>query len=288
MKATIIIPHLESFEFLKACVRWIGYKKHPDIEQEIIIVDDNSQDGSYKKILKKYADQDIIILQTGREDKGQNAGYPLDYAVPFITGDYVCSFDCDAIPISDRWLLDPIEKLKEGFVFAGRDTGFARPYMGFGKNNPDMVPFHVIDNCYRVSTAKDFRELSGMVGFGMHGNRGNSIECNWEGKEFTPFVGHADSGVTANYYVYAEMKKESYSYPITSYIGKTPTQGSFGQNIAGLVFHMALYSRYVSTSRKNLEIVGEHYEKYLHQINNYGLNDGLVEQMIKDSYNIKC
>ena len=50
-KVSIVIPHLESFHFLKGCLEGIERMKHPDIEHEIIIVDDNSKDDSYQKIL---------------------------------------------------------------------------------------------------------------------------------------------------------------------------------------------------------------------------------------------
>jgi len=250
--------------------------KNLEIEQKIIIVDDNSQDGSYEKILEKYGSK-YMILQTGRETLYQNAGLPLDLAAPHITTDYVCSLDCDCIPMSKDWLITPISKVDEGYVFVGRNSAFEQPYMEFGKNNPNMVRFMIVDNCYRVSTTKDFKYISENCGFSVHFSHG--VGNNWNEPGFTPMTGHADSGVAANYYVYAFMGRESFPMPIIKVIGRVDKHGGFGQNIDDLVFHMALGSRRVSPTRGNISDVGDEYEGYIKRMETDGFTDDFVMEL---------
>lgn len=274
---TIVIPHLETLDFLRACIRWVEYQKNSKIHQEIIIVDDNSQDGSYQQILKDYGAK-YRILQTFRRDKTQNVGFALDLASQFINTDYVCTIDADCIPMSDQWLIKPIEKVDSGFFFVGRNSGHDVPYMDYMKNNPDKQKFIIIDNCYRVCTTANYKLIAKTCSFQLR--HYDAIDHYLS--TYTPFIGKADNGVAANYYVYTVLKQKSYPYGIPRCIGVTPTEGSFGQSIEDLLFHMALATRFLSKTRKNLNTVGAHYESYLKQIAKYGLTDELVSKMFSD------
>ena len=201
----------------------------------------------------------------------------MDIAASHVTTDYVCSLDCDCIPMSKAWLSYLIDKVDEGYIFAGRNSAFEKPYMAFGKNNPDMIPFLIIDNCYRVSTAKDFKLLSENCGFKRH--KKSDKKYDYYSPKYTPITGHSDTGVAANYYAYSVMKRKSFRLPIVAVIGKVEKQGSFGQNIADLVFHMSLSSRRLS-SRSDIPFVGEEYEGYLDRILAEGLTDKFIKELL--------
>ena len=61
-KLSIIIPVYNEENFIdEVYSKVIGVNLHPDITKEIIIIDDNSMDGT-KKIIKGFRNDNTIIL----------------------------------------------------------------------------------------------------------------------------------------------------------------------------------------------------------------------------------
>jgi len=91
---TILVPHVEAPGYLAACIRSIKKHVHPLIRQDVIIVD-QSGESTYRQLEESYSrDPAIKILRLPLID----AGYPIDEALKYATGDYFCSLDCDAFP----------------------------------------------------------------------------------------------------------------------------------------------------------------------------------------------
>ena len=77
---------------------------------------------------------------------------------------------------------------------------------------------------------------------------------------------NADNGVRANYFIDANKLGPKFSLPIVNWLGKTPADGVFGQNICSLIFHFALSSRALQTSHKEISDVGKEYMAYAKNI----------------------
>ena len=67
-KLSIIIPVYNEENFIDEIYsKVIGVNLHPDITKEIIIIDDNSMDGT-KEIIKSVADERTIIIEQERNN----------------------------------------------------------------------------------------------------------------------------------------------------------------------------------------------------------------------------
>ena len=125
MKVTICIPVCYEIPLLKGCINQILKYRHPEIEHEILIMDQCSEIDS--KILEEFCSgkEGISIVKIKRVD----AGYPIDIAARMATGEYFCSLDADAFPISDLWLYLPVKLIEKfGFSFVGKESGLHYSY----------------------------------------------------------------------------------------------------------------------------------------------------------------
>ncbi len=106
---SVIILNYNNMKVIGRCVdTLLAHRGHAGYE--IIVVDNQSKDGSYEMLKEKYADQIVLV----RNDKnGCSSGRNL--GVKHAKGEYICFLDSDQWVISDLWLeatLDAFEKNK--------------------------------------------------------------------------------------------------------------------------------------------------------------------------------
>ncbi|MEA3398223.1 MAG: glycosyltransferase [Patescibacteria group bacterium] len=123
-KLSIIIPVYNEVETLPIILGRIDQAKiRPDIEKEIIIVDDGSTDGT-REILEKYKNKYRIILQ----EKNQGKGAALRAGFAVAGGDYLIVQDADLEydPNDIQLLIDKAEETGSKIVFGSRTLGQAK------------------------------------------------------------------------------------------------------------------------------------------------------------------
>jgi len=89
-----------------------------------------------------------------------------------------------------------------------------------------------------------------------------------------------DNGVAANYFIDVNKLGPKFSIPITSWVGGTPRDGPFGQNLCGLIFHFALSTRALSRFRREVADAGPSYARYAQDILTTGFTDELLDQLL--------
>jgi hypothetical protein len=317
----ILIPHWESYEFADACIKEIQEQKDKSIKEKIYILDDQSKDGSYKKLKNKFSKtKNIKFIQISRPDKKTNAdvGYLLDQGLKHVNEQFVAMIDADTFPLSRDWLSFPIWLIeKYSLSSVGLDTGLSTSYSKepSGQSSwwqPDQGYsimgglydnnwFTITNNLYRVMRTATAKVVSENIGF----TRANIIpthksiisrSINLINKYFvknkeidindrTPYLPRGcDNGVAANHFIDINRMGPKFNLPLTSYIGLTEKDGAYGQNICGLLFHFALSTRALSSTRREVDNPGSTYSKWVKKIYNEGeISTKLKTQMIKKS-----
>lgn len=251
--ATVCVPHVNTLGLLSCCIDNILHHEHPDVEVEVLIVDQSDADA--KAAVKarfdgrKGAHTSVRVIDCPRID----AGYPLDVAVRQASGEFFCSLDCDAWPISAAWLASPIEQIvRRGYTFVGCDCDLHTAYEHFGD-------FRAINNFYRVSWTDLALRASKAVGFMRTTNRDHArIDI---GDEF-PFHDWTDNGVAANWW--ASKQGQSLVLPVTRILGRAHDRDDgcvYGIVVDEKVFHLG-YGYYIDTVGgrfKMLERMGQRY-----------------------------
>lgn len=257
ISCTILIPHLEAYDpFLKACIQQIDACKIPEIDQEIIIVDDNSRNGDYERIVEAYdSRKDIEIVQSSG-DRTLSVGGAIDMGCMCQAQrkEYICMIDADCMPINELWLWLPIYLIESfGYVQVGCNTGLGEATVKAGYAPPDTKPFPAINNFYRVMPSKLALEMARDIGFARRAQ--SDLPPGWVA---------ADNGVLVNYEIEKRFPGKGFNLPITSYIGLNVVEGCFGQNICDLLIHYALSSRILSQS--NADIPGKASPLYMQYV----------------------
>jgi hypothetical protein len=222
---SILIGHTNTLYYLKFCIEQIRKYRHPEIPQEIILVD-QSPELIFKEVQDLYGnDADIQLLRLAKVD----LGFAIDTGVKAAQFDFFCTLDCDAFPIHRNWLYLPIQLIqKYNFSFIGNNTGLELSYKEKGH-------FFHLNNYYRVSRTDLARKLSETVGFIRPGER-NLV--NFKPKDDTWGNDYADVGVVAQWYTDQNKLGDKLSLEISSHLGMTNKQGIYGMVIDDLVFHM--------------------------------------------------
>ncbi len=314
MNCGIIIPHWESYEFLKFCIKKINDNKNEKISQHIYIIDDESKDGSYQKITDYWGKSpDVTVLQAHRHNKNDaDVGLLLDEAIKHVNERYVCMIDADVFPISKHWLTFPIFLLeKYNCSSVGCDTGLSNSYFkicsgkwqnknGYKSNSftlYDNDNFTCTNNFYRVMKTPLAKIVSEQIGFTRRSNRPLSssryLKLFSEFKNFSKLFliknglvrsvycpGGCDNGVAANHFIDINRLGPKFNIPLNSWVDFTPKDGVFGQNICGLIFHFALSTRALSNTRREVDQAGVSFSKYSKQILENGFNDRLLNELL--------
>ncbi len=310
----ILIPHWESFAFADACIRGILKHKHPLLREHIYLLDDDSHDGSFEALKKKYRlNQMISFHQFKRQDQSVSAdvGKVLDEGLKLVKEQFVAMVDADTIPLSSDWLTFPIWLIEKYHLsMAGLDTGLSSAYTRF---DPDMwwQPdrgysirggfydnnwFMIVNNLYRVMRTATAKVVSESIGF----TRGEETSLPQRATQKiknilglkrelvnprAPYLpAGCDNGVAANHFIDINRMGGKFNIPLTSYIGLTEHDGAYGQNISDLLFHYALSTRALSTKRREVYRPGAAYLGWVEQIMQRNtISDSLVKKMIKAS-----
>ena len=133
-KLSIIVPVYNEINTLEIIIKkLVDLNLYNNIEKEIIIVDDNSTDGSAKIIEKYESDYKFIKTYFKKENKGKGDSQKI--AKEFVTGDYVIIQDADLEydPADINKLLKIAEDEKKDFVIGHRimKTTIKHPYFFF-------------------------------------------------------------------------------------------------------------------------------------------------------------
>lgn len=253
--ATVCVPHVDTLGLLSCCLENILHFEHPDVDVEVIVADQS--DPLVKLAVKtrfdgrRGAHTTIRVIDCERID----AGYPLDVAVRQASGEFFCSLDCDAWPITAAWLASPIEQIvRRGHSLVGCDCDLHAAYEHYG-------PFRAINNFYRVSWTDVALRASKAVGFMRPVNRDKAdIEI---GDEW-PFHDWCDNGVAANWWIGKTFGHSTLPLPVTRILGRAhdrPDGCVYGLVIDEKVFHLGYgyYRDTVGGRAKMLERMGPRY-----------------------------
>jgi hypothetical protein len=312
----IIIPHFESYNFASAAIRNIRKQKNARINHHIYLIDDDSKDGSFHKLTDEVEkSNDITLWQVERKDKfNSNVGFLLDEAVKKVKEKYVCMTDADACPISPHWLSFPIWLLEKYYCSSvGCDTGLSSAYLpnklyhwqnndvadnGFGVY--DNENFSCTNNFYRLMKTSLAQVVSEKAGFARHSRAksGNSdllqrvsnkisrltrkyLRIMLSRDNLMSVFKESDNGVIANYFMDINRLGPKFNLPLLSWVGFTPHDGVFGQNISDLLFHFALSTRALSRWRREISEVGDEYKHYAEIIQENGFGDDLLKELLQ-------
>ena len=309
----ILIPHWNSFDFLKICLEYIKKNRNPKFRERVYVLDDSSMDGSFEKAKEYFKDDSSIEFhQFKRPNKKYVAdiGLLLDYGLKLVKEQYVAAIDADLFPLSKDWLSFPIWLLNEyNCSSVGLDTGLSAAYKGkthFRVWEPrngyrpsagvyDNEWFSHTNNLYRVMRTSTAKIVSEKIGFTRNDKCSNLAKkiMNRVGrryfywfpyhKRFPYFPGGEDNGVAASHFIDINRMGPKFNIPLTSYIGLTPHDGAFGQNISGLAFHFALSTRALSRERREVQNAGEAFNYWADKIVKSGINEKSVSEMIAQS-----
>ena len=260
---TVCIPVCYELEFLKGSIKQIMKYKHSEIDYEIIICDQTNEEMS-QKINELYKDvPEIKIVKIPRID----AGYPIDIAVRMAKGEYFCTLDADAFPISDLWLYLPVKLIEKfNFSFIGKESGLHLSYEN------QLGEYLHINNYYRVSRTDLAKKISEEIGFIRPQNK-TRVDLKYEKNIYIS----CDNGVMAQWYSDTEKMGPKLCLMMDKIIGKTPNLGVYGMVIDDLVFHMVFGQTNEECGINNL---GDGYTSLNREINENGLTDEMVEKLL--------
>ncbi len=133
-KLSIIVPVYNEINTLEIIIKkLVDLNLYNNIKKEIIIIDDNSTDGSAKIIEKYESDYKFIKTYHKKENKGKGDSQKI--AKQFVTGNYVIIQDADLEydPEDINKLLKIAEDEKKDFVIGHRimKTTIKHPYFFF-------------------------------------------------------------------------------------------------------------------------------------------------------------
>jgi hypothetical protein len=217
-----------------------------------------------KKINELYGDNpEIKIVKIPRVD----VGYPIDIAARMAKGEYFCTLDADAFPISNLWLYLPVKLIEKfNFSFIGKESGLHHSY------TQQLGDYFHLNNYYRVSRTDLARTISEQIGFIRPQNKGN-IDLKYEKNTYTS----CDNGVMAQWYSDTEKMGPKLCLMMDKIIGKTPNLGVYGMVIDDLVFHMVFGQTNEECGINNL---GDDYASLNREINENGLTDEMIEKLL--------
>jgi hypothetical protein len=261
MLVTICIPICFELPFLEGSLRQIQKYKHPDIDHEILIMNQTEQKW-HKKINDLAQEYGAKVIDIPRID----AGYPIDVASRIANGEYFCTLDADAFPISFDWLNLPIQLIKKfGFSFIGKESGLHHAY----KNSLGNY-FH-LNNYYRVSKTSTAKFLSEKIGFIRQQNKSRS-ELRYEINDVNV---SCDNGVLAQWLSDKENLGPKLSLKMDKIIGKTPNMGVYGMVIDDLVFHMVF-----GQTNEEYGYLNQEYQELSNRIYSEGLTEEIINLLL--------
>jgi hypothetical protein len=293
---TILIPHWESLGFIELCLHSIRSVFDNESKPSILVIDDKSSLDTYSELQRICDSYSANLLRIERDDHSKTAdvGAVLDFGISKTVTKFICMLDADTMILDRNFLLRPISLLEKlNCVSVGLDTGLADSYHAQpiwtrntekreGLNFPGETS--ITNNLYRVMRTADARAIAKAIGFSRKAKErkfrdqiGRSIrkldtlyasklKISGFSKElikksifnskYPNMPPTSDNGVNANYWMDTNSMGWKYNLPITSFGFKTPNDGICFQNISGSLVHIALSTRALSKSRREIPDAG--------------------------------
>lgn len=324
----ILIPHWESWQFLKPCLEAVQKNRNDQLHERVYVLDDSSGDGSFEKACAAFKDDpDIEFHRIERPNKHTDAdvGLLLDLGLPFVKEQYVAMVDADLFSLSRDWLSFPIWLIEKYLASSvGADTCLSSAYlskcdhMNWWQPASGYMPeaglydnewFTCTNNLYRIMPSALAKVVSEQIGFTRGNTHVNSLReliinrllralplkfvdthfPHLLNKRFPYLPGGCDNGVAANHFIDINRLGPKFNIPLTSSIGLTPHDGAFGQNICGLAFHFALSTRALSSERREVLETGKEFDYWVKKLEEAGgINDSVIQEMIAASSRFKA
>lgn len=265
---TIIIFHYESLEFLKLCLSQIKKYQTEDIKLKIIVCD---QSWSCKEEVDKLQDENVKVIHIDQ----YGSGYSIDYCIHnnLIDTEYICTLDCDAFPVSKKWLYVPISLIqKYNLVFVGNNTGIENNYKHLGN-------FFVNNQYFRVGKIDFYTLLSKKIGF-IKGDYRSKVKIDYEIK-LDKNSNNIDDSILANLHSDDNNLGDKISLSVNKIFGRTPSGMVYGMLIDDLVFHFT-FSNNSQKDSLQLEIYGIEYLKLHKEISSGKANIDSILSGMKD------
>ena len=108
---TVIIPHFQTPDLVKLCLRSLRYWT-TDIEFDVIVVDNGSQDGKSLDYLRGVEWIRLIERTENIGVKGKGHKEAVDIGIARAKGKYILAFHTDTIPIRGDWLSWHVQQLE--------------------------------------------------------------------------------------------------------------------------------------------------------------------------------
>lgn len=294
---TIMIPHWESFGFLRLCL-WSIEKYYSETGLQVLVLDDFSSDETYKKIqtLCSTYNASLIRIERVNRKKVADVGMLLDIGLTHISTKYVCMLDADTIHTSSNTYEIPLELLrKKSVVSVGLDTGLGASYHTKGIwKELNLYPYDVsypqsqtvTNNLFRIMRTSDalavaqtakfsrqvesrkLRDQAGRIVRKLMSKTGNQSLIDFSRRVIQlPIFNSShpnmpptgDNGVSANYWMTKNEMGLKVNIPIQSYGLMTPTDGICFQNIGNSLIHIALSTRALSSTRREVNNAGSEF-----------------------------
>lgn len=303
---TVLIPHWESLGFLELCLYSLNISNLGNLE--ILVCDDDSSDKTWNQVLSLCHEFNATAIQVARKDakKVADVGAVLDFALQFVHTEYVCMLDADTIVISSEFLAKPIQDLQHRYISSvGLDTnlgGSYHPKSNWEIDNPTKMSglrppgfYSITNNLFRVMRTQDALAVSTVVGFSRRvsdrkfrdqvGRVLRAVATRSRNKDLQNMTKRllnsrmlnskypampptGDNGVAANGWLDANRMGLKKNTPIISYGVMTSTDGVAFQNISNLLVHVALSTRALSETRREVDDPGDEYIRAVSDIVN--------------------
>lgn len=135
-KVSVIIPAYNRVDYIDETIKSVLDQTYTNVE--LIVVDDGSTDGTYKKI-KAYGDKLTLLTHEEHDNRGQSAA--INLGLTRATGKYIAILDSD-----DYWELNKLE-IQVGYIEQHPDVGlvYANGY-GIDANGTVLYPIYSSDH----------------------------------------------------------------------------------------------------------------------------------------------
>jgi SAM-dependent methyltransferase len=284
-KVSILIPHWNSSNLLKACISSIDRLDLP-CNVEILVGDDGSCDNelSDASILKPVNPRiecfRVIPFCRTNASWDADVGQVLDFLSSQISLDstFTLMLDADTLALNSDFLSLPIKLLQlTASSVVGMDSDLADSYRSefksilssLGLPIGEAEKFKIVNNLYRFMFSADFKIASNAVGF----SRGfplcparfsssriaqRCIDKVLSRLGLPPLDGNlhkgSDNGVRAMAFLALNHKSFASNIPITAYRAYASEAGGIvGQLIGSSLYHLALSTRALSLFRREIK-----------------------------------
>jgi hypothetical protein len=184
-----------------------------------------------------------------------------------IETEFICTIDVDTLPIHPSWLYAPIRLIHETeFKWVGVHAEIESAYSHMGK-------FFCMCQHFRVARTETYRDLSLNGGFTKNDHRKRLSFANNEWK------GWSDDAVISHWWEDKYRSNSKFTLGVSDYLGVAPKEGRYGRYTDDLVFHFG-FSFNATRVKNQAESMGDEYITWMNRMNNEGLTDNLLTEIL--------